>query len=179
MALKSINKKGDPTDMLIVVLFAFVLAVCFTIYFVFTSVMTTTLHNSPMNITETQTAIQSISDSGGAVDSGYIFIIGGMILGIVLSSFWVREHPAYIPLYIIFILVSIVVAALLSNAYVQTTTYLSALTTPPTDFAVSQPLIYIVMTHAVRIALVVGVFSMIICLGKVFSGQGGGGENPL
>lgn len=172
-------RKSDPTDMLVVVLFMFLLAVSFGIYFLFTSVMTSTLHNSPMNITETQGAIQFISDSGGVVDYGYIFIVGGMVLGVILSSFWVREHPAFIPLYILFIFVSIGIAALLSNAYVQTTTYLSALTTPPIDFAVSQPLINIVMLHAVRITLVVGVLSMVICLSKVFGGSGGGGENPL
>lgn len=167
MVLRTINKKGDPTDMLVVVIFMFILAVAFVFYYYFTVITVQALHNSPMNITETQGAISSLENQGNASGTGYIFIVGGMILGVIASSFWVREHPSFIPLYIIFILVSVVVAGLLGNAYVQVTSFLpfNVQTTAATT------IIDICMRHSVRIALVVGVLSMIIALSKPSGGQ--------
>jgi hypothetical protein len=175
MVLRSlVNKKSDPTDMLVVVIFMFILAVGFLIFYYFTVITSSALHNSPMNISETQTTIQSLEDTGTNVGGGYIFIIGGMVLGIIISAFWVREHPAFIPLYIIFIFVTIAIAALLGNAYVQVCNTMVSLFNCTTE----QPLIDIVMRHTVRIALVVGVLSMIISLSKVFGG-GQGGNQPF
>jgi hypothetical protein len=169
--MKISQKKGDPTDMLIVIIAIFVLAILMLVFWYVTTSISTALTNSPINITATQPGIQSISDLGTrGASQAFAMIFGALLLGVVITSFLVRIHPIFLFIYIILLVVTIILAVFLGNAYGQLKGQ------SPFDSAVAaNPLIDFVMTHIVRIALGVGALSIIIIFAKLFAGEPAGG----
>lgn len=168
---KSRFKKGDATDVLIVVISVFFLAVIFLVYWYFTTTTAAALASTPINTTETRAGIQALSDLGTKGSSeGFVMIFAALLLGVMLSSFMVKIHPVFIFLYIIMLSVSIILAVFLGNAYGLITSqepFLSA--------AVANPVIDIIMRNIVRITLGVGALSMIVVFAKTF---GPGDQGP-
>ena len=100
--IKLTQKKGDPSDIIILVAFIFMFAIGFLVYYYFTTMTASALHNSPLNITETQEWIQSIEDLGTyGSGKGFIMIFAALFLSILITSFLVRVHPIFLVIYIL------------------------------------------------------------------------------
>jgi hypothetical protein len=161
------RKNGDPVDMLIVVISIFFLAVVFLTYWYFTTSTASALQSTPIYINETVSGVQSLRDLGEkGASQGFVMLFGAVVLGMMISSFMVRIHPAFIFLYIILLIVNVVLAVFLGNAYGLMTSqepYLSA--------AAANPVIDTVMRNIVKIALVSGALSMIVVFAKTYGGE--------
>lgn len=167
------QKKGDAVDMLIIVISIFFLSIIFLTYWYFTTTTATALASTPINTTETQAGIASLNMLGTTgASNGFIMIFGALILGLLLSSFFIDQHPIFIPIYIVLLIVTIIMAVFLGNAYAQITDP-SIANNPFADAAAAQPVIDAVMRNIVRIALGAGLLSMLIVFGKIAKASGG------
>jgi hypothetical protein len=165
--MRIINKKGDATDMLILVISIFFLAMIFLTYWYFTTTTATALEATPLNTTNTQAGIQSLRDLGvyGSAN-GFMMIMGALFLALMISSFLIDVHPIFIFIYIIMLIMTILVAVFLGNAYAMITAQ-----EPMLSAAQAQPQIDAVMRNIVRVALVAGVLSIIVVFAKIFGGS--------
>jgi len=164
------NKRGDVTDIFVFVLIAVFLAISFIVVLF--------VNNEVLDIIST-TALNESSASSSIIDSfelintqtvqrGYALFIGILMIGMVVSAFLVRVHPAFIFIYIITLAFAIFVSVYLGNMY--------------SDFiavdeiaviANQQPMINFFMENLLKIVLVVGALSMIIVLSKIFGNPEG------
>ena len=173
MGLKTITKKGDFSDTLILIVFMFVFGIgIFLIAYIwpiiFEGLRTTGLNNTA----EGETAInQMISMGNVGLSRGFVVIFIGLIISTMITSFLVRQHPIFLFINIITLIISVLVAVYLSNAYDSFTgTAIFAAT------AAANPLIAFVMNNSVMIIIVVGCLDMII---SYASFSGGGTANPI
>lgn len=167
--MKFINKKGDPTDMLIVIISVFFLAIVFLTYWYFTTTTANAFRQTPIYINETVSGVQSLQDLGEKGSSqGFVMIFGALLMGVIISSFLVKIHPVFLFLYIIMLSVTIILAVFLGNAYGLMTSQ-----SPFDAAAAANPVIDIIMRNIVHIALAVGAMSMVVVFAKVFGGDTG------
>lgn len=162
--MRIVNKKGDPTDMLIVVIGIFFLAVIFLTYWYFTTTTAAAFRASPIYINETVSGVQALQDLGDKGSSqGFVMIFGALLMSVMISSFLVKVHPVFIFLYIIMLTVTIILAVFLGNAYGLMTSQF-----PFNQAATANPIIDLIMHNIVRISLAVGALSMIVVFAKIF-----------
>lgn len=167
--MKFKQKKGDAVDMLIIVISIFFLSIIFLTYWYFTTTTATALASTQINNSDTRAGIESLNMLGtSGAANGFVMIFGALILGLVLSSFFIDQHPVFLGIYIVMLIITILMAVLLGNAYAQITSQ-----EPFLSGATAQPVIDIVMRNIVRIALGVGVLSMIIVFAKLGRGASG------
>lgn len=165
--MRIIKKNGDITDMLIIVISIFFLAVIFLTYWYFTTTTATAFRGTPIYTNETSAGVQALQDLGDKGSSqGFVMIFAALFLGLIISSFMVNVHPVFLFLYIIMLSVSIIVAIFLGNAY-----GLMVSQTPFDQAAIANPVIDAVMRNIVRITLAVGALSMIVVFAKIFGGD--------
>ena len=167
ISLKS--KKGDLPDMLIFLATLFILAIgLLVLAFVIPSI-TDGLSEAGLN--ESQggyDAINELNEFGiNGIQKGYFFLMVGLIMSTMITSFLTRTHPIFLFMYIFFLGITLFLGAYLGNAFEQ-------FATSPVlvDTLGSQGYISIVMQNIVLITLVTGALSMIIIFAK-FSGFGG------
>jgi len=161
-------KKGDPLDVVLFVIMMFIFAISFLVYLYFTTQTSAALSQSTLNNSATAPGIQALADLGTrGASEGFLFFMGAMILGMMVTSFFVREHPIFVIIYVLMLIGTLFLAGFLGNAYVALTA------NPPLDvLAAASPVIDVIMRHIMTIACVFGVISMIISLAKIFSPSG-------
>lgn len=163
------NKKGDIFDILVFVIVLLVLAIGFfvisyTIPNITDGFNTAGLNNSAEGIN----AINQLENFGTIqLQRGFFFIFIGLILGIMVSAFFIRTHPIFLFLYIILMPLTVILAGYLGNFYETLTSYPIF-----ADRLADQTLINIVMTNLIPISIGVGALSMIIIFSKfrIFGG---------
>ena len=92
-------------------------------------------------------------------------------MGIMISSFFIRTHPVWLFLYILFLGVAIFLSIYLGNAY-----YSMTINEVFADRLADQKYINFVMENIVWIILGVGALSLVIIFGKYNTVQG---VNPI
>ncbi len=115
------NRKGGLLDLIVLMVIAFV-AVLFFAGWIFTNnQVTDTLLavDSPVaNITEaTEKTFVKVNESLGSLKWLAAAIIFGSIIGIMVSNFLVKAHPVFLVPYMLFVILSVVFSAYVSNAY--------------------------------------------------------------
>ncbi len=121
--------------------------------------------------TEAVDAINAIENIGTTIiQRGFFFVFMGLIIGTMISSFFIDSHPIFVFLYIIFLAVSIMLSVYLGNAYENLTEL-----TVFADISTTQTLINFVMNNIVVIMVAVGSLSIIIVFAKFSTGGGGRG----
>ena len=166
------NKKGDATDVILIMILAFFLAVSF-ILVTFTNtklqnIIQTTEFNSTAAAPDILNAFDTINTT--TVQRGFVLMFALLIIGIMASSFLIRVHPVFIFIYIFTLSIAIFSSVFLANTF-------QAIIENPTISATvagNQDMINFVMQHIISIILGVGALSMIIIFSKVFRGTGGG-----
>ena len=165
-----LRKKGDPTDMILLLVMVFFLVVSFAVALYANGkvheIISTTVLNESAAYSSIDSAFTTINEF--TVQRGFLLFFGILIIGILVSSFMVRVHPVFLFIYIITLIVAIFVAIYLGNAY-ELVVSNGQLATIAENYA----MMTWVMEHITLTLLGVGALSMIIIFGKV----GGGGSS--
>jgi hypothetical protein len=169
------SKKGDLPDMFILIITLFIFAIgLLTLSFVVPSIADGL---SDAGLNESQggyDTIEALSDLGAnGLQRGYFFLMVGLIMSTMITSFLTRTHPIFLFMYIFFLGITLFIGGYLGNAFEQ-------FATSPVlvDTLGSQGLISSVMQNIVLITLITGALSMIIIFAK-FSSFGGSRSGGL
>jgi hypothetical protein len=164
------GKRADPTDILLLLVLLFFLAISFVVAGFMNSKIQDVISNTALN---SSSAYESINSSFNNINTlgvqrGFVLFFALLVVGIMVSSFMIRVHPVFIFIYIITLVVAIFLAIYLANAYamLQDNPLFAELSTNNT-------MITWTMQHIIKILIGVGALSMVIIFGKV----GGGGGN--
>ena len=164
------NKKGDVTDIFLFIIIATFLAITFIVTIFVNIQIKDIIENTALNESQAADTIVErftvINDT--TVQNGYVVFISIFLLGILLSAFLVRMHPAFLFLYIIMLAFAIFVSVYLGNLY-----YDFIQVPEMAAVASNQPMISFFMENIVKITLAVGALSMIIVFSKIFASPGG------
>ena len=165
-----LKRKGDPTDMILLLVMVFFLVVSFAVALYANGkvheVISTTVLNQSDAYSSIDAAFTTVNEF--TVQRGFLLFFGILIIGILVSSFMIRVHPVFMFIYIITLIVAIFVAMYLGNAY-ELVVSNGQLATIADNYA----MMTWVMEHITLILLGVGALSMIIIFGKI----GGGGSS--
>lgn len=159
------NKRGDVSDVLVVMLISVFLAVSFIVVLFVNDKIKDVITDTALNDTSVAPDIIDAFDrvNSTTVQRGYALFMGFLILGIVISSFLTRLHPAFIFLYIIVLAFTIFVSVFLGNMYEALISNDSLAV-----IAENQNMITFFMQNIVKITLAVGALSMIVAFSKLF-----------
>ena len=165
-----VRKKGDPTDVITLIIFLFFLAVAFTVVLYANTILSSVIETTVLNdSTASATILESFDRiNASGTQNGFLILFSFLILGVILSSFLVDVHPVFLFIYIITLIFAILLSVYLSNTYsliAENPLFVEALS--------YTPLIEWIMTHLVMIALGTGVLSMLVIFGKASSSGGG------
>lgn len=165
------NKKGDVSSIVTFMVMVFFLAVAFLISAFATNQFKEVITDSALNGTNVSVSSVDHLDrmTNTSIQYGYIAIFSFLIIGMMISSFMVRIHPAFLFIYVIFLLVAIFIGVPLANTYQEV-----AESSGIVDIASQQTLIEWTMEYMPFILLGVGALSMIITFGKLIRQNGGG-----
>lgn len=172
MQLRKLNKKGDATDVFIVMVILFFLAVSFIIGIFVNDKLITVIETTALNESAAAPVIlntfENLNSEG--IQRAFVLVFVLMVIFVVASAFLTRIHPFWIWIYFIMLIVTILTSVLMANTYgalIENTELASIIA--------SQPMITFFMQNAVMIALAVSAFSIIIVFSKLFSAPTGGG----
>jgi flagellar biosynthesis protein FliQ len=122
------NKKGAFSDLFLLMIFAIII-VFISVLFVYMGGKTVdklheTMDNMSIGDTQGNNASVVIDNSMGAVTTSYqsltwitVFLIIGMIISIFIGSYLVTTKPIFFVPYLFIVIIAVIVAVPLSNAY--------------------------------------------------------------
>jgi hypothetical protein len=157
------QKKGDLSDTILFVITAFIFGIgMFVLMFVVPQI-SSGLRLAGLN--NTLAMNNAIDNFVSIINYGTFFVMVGLLMSILITSFLVRTHPIFLIMYILFIPISIILAVYLGNAY-------NTLATNAAFTAVyaNANMINLFFEHLVKITLVANFISIIIVLAKFSSG---------
>jgi len=91
----------------------------------------------------------------------WLFLFGGLLLGLFATSFFIDTHPVFIPIFALLLIIAIVVAIPISNAYEELIDNADLATA-----AEQQGIIVFLMSNLPIVAFIVGLLSLIIAFAK-------------
>ena len=156
------NKRGDFTGVLFLIVSIAIFAIFLLIVGYIVPQITTPLADK-IGISE------EINNSLGATTSVaentfptlWLILFGGLMLGLFATSFFIDTHPIFVPIFALLLIIAVVVAIPISNAY-------EALAEEATlsDAAAQQGLIVFIMSNLPLVTFIVGLLSLIIAFAK-------------
>jgi len=164
------NKKGDVTDIMLLMLIVTFLAISFIVVLYVNDILKDTISTTALN---DSSSASTIVDSFNTVNTvtvqrAFAFAVGILMIGVLVSSFLVRMHPAFLFLYIIILGFTIFVSVYTGNLYATI-----AEVDEFSSIASQNEMITFFMENIVKIVLALGALSMIIVFGKIFGSPGG------
>jgi len=157
------NKKGDILDIMVLLITLTVFSIGLFIFAYVVPEITGGLSDAGMNNSaEGISAINTLYTFGvDGMQKGFFILFCGLIIGIMISSYFIKTHPIFLFLYIILLGISIILAVYLGNMY-------ETFTNNPifADRLADQTIINIVMNNIVQVILGVGALSLIIIFSK-------------
>lgn len=115
------NSKGGLLDLIVLMVIAFIAVMFFAGWIYANNQLTNTLLNTDSpnaNITQaTQQTFSKVNDALGNLKWFAAAIIFGSIIAIMVSNFLIKAHPVFLIPYFLFVIISIVFSAYISNAY--------------------------------------------------------------
>ena len=167
------NKRGDATDYMILMVVLVFLAISFIVVIFVNTQLKLIITTTALNESAASESIVSAMDKVNAVtvQRGYVIVLGMFVIFIMLSALLSRQHPAFIFLNIILLIVTLFVSVFAANSY-------GALMDNPVLWEVmkTQTSINYVMEHLLLIVLGIASLDMIILFGKFFVGNPGGAD---
>ena len=121
------NKKGGMTDLFIFMIFSFAIILISGIFIYIGSTVTGEVHEKMDTMQFGDANISQVIDQSlGAVNNAYqslywiaIFLMVGMVLSIFIGSYLVTTKPIFFIPYFFIVIIAIIIAVGLSNAYEQ------------------------------------------------------------
>lgn len=164
------SKKGDLPDMLVFVITAVIFAIVLFIFAFIIPEITDGLREGGVNNSVAgEGAIQELQTFGTVgLQRGFFFVFIGLAIGVLVSAFFIRTHPIFIFLYIIFLGLSIFIGYYLGYMFDQ-------FSTNPifAERLADQTLITFVMDNLLKFVLGIGALSIIIIFAKYRDSAGG------
>jgi len=160
------SKKGDLPDMLILIVTIFIFAIGLLVMAYVIPAISDGLGQAGLNESSGgYNAIEELTELGtNGLQKGFFFLMVGLIMSTMITSFLTRSHPIFLFMYIFFLGITLFLGAYLGNAFEQ-----FASSPVLVDTLGSQGLISVVMQHIVLITLITGALSMIIMFAKFSS----------
>jgi len=162
------NRKGDISEGITLMVIVFFIAISFIVVALANTKISNAISDTVLNDSQAAeqilTSLDYITSTG--INRGFVFIFAFLIIGMMLSSFLVRVHPAWLFLYILFLGFAIVITVPLANAY-QAIIEADAFA----EVAAQQTMITYVMQHSIKILIAASIFSWIILFAKPMEGS--------
>ena len=158
------NKRADIESILIFIVTMTALAVFLIIVYSVTSqVKGAMLNNTMLNNSEPVRDVLGAHDTDILAKFDYLYFIlfAGLCLSIIIISFFIDSHPIFIPVYIIFFGISILIGVIMSRVYNTVATNVN-FTSAVAEF----PIMAAVYSNWIKIIIAIGVISMVIIFGK-------------
>lgn len=161
------NKKGDVSDGITFIIILFFLAVSLLAAAFVNDKLKDVVQNTVLNESAASgdiiSGLNRITTSG--VQNGFTMIFAVLIIGMMLSSFMTRVHPAWLFLYVIFLAFAVVLTVPLANTYTAL-----ADTDALSSVADQQTKITWVMKHSIAILIGTVGLSLIVLFAKLPEG---------
>ena len=178
--MELLNKRGDVTDIMTVGFWLLVIGIgivfiMFMIFQIVPALKNTVLGDDP----NADAALDSLNTYGSlALPGTFLIIFFALLLGVLVSSFFIRTHPIFIPVYILFAIISIIVAVALGNVWgnlKDVEDFQSVL-----DTNTITNIIDVIMSNLVLVTLIVFILTLIVIFAKPGGGQvEQGGSTPF
>ncbi|MFW6172443.1 MAG: hypothetical protein ACOC5T_01745 [Elusimicrobiota bacterium] len=165
------NKKGDFTGILYLIVsiaaFAFFILV---VSYIGTTISERMQEQISSDVEEVNDSFQSTKNvSENTLTAVWYVLFGGLLLGLLITAWYAPTHPILVPVFIILLVVGILVAVGLSNAYEKFYEVDQLQDAAETQGAVSY-----ILLNLPYVALIVGLIGLIITFAKPK-----GGETPI
>lgn len=117
--MKVTSKHGDITDIMVLVIILFILAIGFFIISYTIPYITNGLRSANLNNTsEGANGINQLENFGThGIQNGFFWLFIGLCIATLISAFYVNTHPIWLFMYIIFLIISVIISAYLANSY--------------------------------------------------------------
>ena len=164
------NKKGDLTG----VIYLVISIAAFAIFLLIVGYVVPLISNElagQIGISEeiNHSLMATTAVAQNTLPTIWIVIFVSLLLGLFATSFFIQTHPVFIPIYVLLLIVAILVAIPLSNAYVALTEEAVLAGT-----ANRQLLIDFFMSKLPLVTFIIGLIALVITFAKP-----GGGEVSL
>ena len=111
------NKKGQIGDMVFVLVTLIGIAIVLVVAgYVYTQI-DIGFGQSGMETTESAQALDSFASGFHIFDTSYAFILVGLIMGLLVSSFFIPSHPIFLVINIFGFMILVFIGAVFSNMY--------------------------------------------------------------
>lgn len=112
------NKKASALDIMFIGVMAFAFGLMMLIGYKFVNTFNSNIQGMSAIPQSAKTGVNQIEATyTGTMDNIFLFfVVGGSIIAFILASL-VRVHPVFIPFYLIYMIIFIIISAALSNAW--------------------------------------------------------------
>ena len=161
------NKRGDFTG----VIFLIVSIAIFAIFILIVGYIAPQISNA---LADQIGISEEINNSLGATTSVaentlptlWLILFGGLMLGLFATSYFIDTHPIFVPIFALLLIIAIVIAIPISNAYEELSE--NAILSGTAE---QQGLIVFIMSNLPIVAFIVGLLSLIIAFAKAGGGS--------
>lgn len=157
------NKKGDLTGILYFI--ASISAFAFFILLVSFIATTTSdeikdkINSDVSEVNQSFTATKNVAEN--TLSAVWYVMFGGLLLGLLITAWFMPTHPVMVPIFIILLVVGIIMAVALSNAY-EKFYEVDELA----DAAADQGSVSFILLNLPYVALIVGIIGLVITFAK-------------
>jgi hypothetical protein len=161
----SFNKRGFIGDVLIIIIFMFIIGTTILIGYLVQKAMNDRIQATPSMGTTGQAIMQDSTDKYISLWNnifGFIFI--GVSLAAAISAYFIDTVPILFPLCVLILAIFVIVSATISNSY-----YAIATSATFADFSMSFKLMHYILTHLGQYVVVEGALIIIALFTKARS----------
>lgn len=167
-----ISKRGNPVGGLIFIVLIAAFAIFLLIVGFIGNEVATELQHKIGIIDEINDSLQTtITTSTVTINTLWYILFAGLLLGLIVQAMMAQEYPkVMLPIFILTLIISIIVAIVMSNTYVAITEQASL-----ASASAFQMGIYFIMTKLPYLAVIVGILAIVIIFTRDGAIGGGGG----
>jgi len=167
-----INKKGNPAAGIIFIVSIVAFAIFLLIVgFIGNEVGTELKEKIGITAEINDSLDTTINLSTSTINTLWYIMFIGLLLGLIVQAMMIQYYPkVMVPIFILTLIISVIVAIVMSNTYVALTENLTLATA-----SAYQAGIYFIMTKLPYIAVVVGLLGIVI----IFTRDAGGGGGAI
>jgi len=156
------NKRGSIQDVFFFIVFVVGLAMFMILVNFITTEVSQELLNTTLNESNnSRIALGHYEDLTAQFDPIWLFLFVALLIGVLISSFMIRAHHIFIPVYIILLGVAVVVGVIMNNIYLEFTEN-SVLAATAATHTFSN----VIINNYIPVIISVGILSMIIIFAR-------------
>jgi len=157
------DKRGDLTGVLYLVVmiaaFAFFILIVGYVATTLSTEMKITIGSDDIRVNESFEATENTANN--TLSATWFIMFGGLLLGLVITAWYMPTKPIFVPIFIILLVVAIIVGVALSNGYESLYGVETLEATADTQTSVN-----FFMSNLPYVALIVGLIGLIVTFAK-------------